>query len=62
MTETELMELCTKVMGSPELAEEWMSSTAMALDNRRPADLMETQSGRDEVEILLMQIEHGVYI
>lgn len=36
MTETELMELCTKVMGSPELAEEWMSSTAMAMDNRRP--------------------------
>lgn len=62
MNETELMELCTKVMGSTDLAEEWMSSPARGLDNRRPADLMETQSGRDRVETLLTQIDYGVYI
>ncbi|SDG83548.1 antitoxin Xre/MbcA/ParS toxin-binding domain-containing protein [Sulfitobacter delicatus] len=62
MNQTELIELCTQVMGSAENAEEWRSSPAIGLESKRPSDLMETQSGRDQMEILLTQIQYGVYI
>lgn len=62
MNRAELMTLCESVMGSQELAEQWMNRPAMALNYRHPANLMETEEGRKEVEILLRQIEGGVYI
>jgi len=62
MNEAELMELCTRVMGSAELAEQWMNRCSMALGYERPADLIDTQSGRERVLVLLIQIEGGVYI
>ncbi|TKA84378.1 DUF2384 domain-containing protein [Sulfitobacter sp. 15WGC] len=62
MNEAELMELCTRVMGSAELAEQWMNRCSMALGYERPADLIDTQSGRERVRVLLIQIEGGVYI
>lgn len=62
MNQTELMELCEQVMGSHELAEQWMSRPAMGLNYERPVDLIETQTGRDRVQTLLLQIEGGVYI
>ncbi|MFG6638087.1 antitoxin Xre/MbcA/ParS toxin-binding domain-containing protein [Sulfitobacter sp. 1A12126] len=62
MNQTELMELCTQVMGSVELAEQWMNRAAMGLNYERPADLLDAQDGRDRIETLLIQIEGGVYI
>jgi putative toxin-antitoxin system antitoxin component (TIGR02293 family) len=62
MNEIELMELCTRVMGSTELAEQWMNRPAMGLNYQRPVDLLDTETGRDRVETLLIQIEGGVYI
>ena len=62
MNQTELMELCEQVMGSHDLAEQWMSRPAMALNYERPVDLMDTQDGRERVRVLLIQIEGGVYI
>lgn len=62
MDQTELMKFCAKVLGSPALAEEWIASPAMALDNQLPADLMSTEQGRRKVEVLLTQLEYGVYV
>ena len=62
MTQAELMTFCSKVMGSNALARAWMAEPAMALDYRCPCELMDTLEGRAEVEVLLTQIEHGVYI
>ncbi len=62
MNQAELMKFCEKVMGSPALAEEWMSSPAIALDNQRPLHLMSTKKGRERVAVLLTQLEYAVYI
>ncbi len=61
MDQAELMAFCAQVMGSTALAEEWITSPAMALDNRPPADLMGTTEGRAEVKALLTRLEYGVY-
>jgi len=62
MTEQELTELCERVIGSKETAEEWISHEAIALDRKRPVDMMSSAEDRAEVELLLKQIEAGVYI
>lgn len=62
MTQAELMTFCSKVMGSNALAREWMTEPAMALDYRHPCELMDTVEGREEIEVLLTQLEHGVYV
>jgi len=62
MNQTELMKFCSRVMGSDALARHWMTEPAMALDNRRPSGLMDTEDGRAEIEVLLTQLEFGVYV
>lgn len=62
MTQAELMTFCSRVMGSDALAQQWMSRPAMALNYRHPGDLMDTAEGREKIEVLLTQIEGGVYI
>ena len=62
MNRTELMELCVRVMGTSELAEQWMNRCSMALGYERPVNLIDNQKGRDRVETLLIQIEGGVYV
>lgn len=50
-----------KVLGSPALADRWLQLPAIALDGRRPADLLATEQGTQSVRELLMRIEYGVY-
>ena len=57
----EIMAKATQVMGSQEEAERWMTSPAMALDQRRPIDLLSTPAGVELVEDLLIRLEYGVY-
>ncbi|MBO9428746.1 MbcA/ParS/Xre antitoxin family protein [Sulfitobacter sp. R18_1] len=50
-----------EVIGSEEAAEEWLSSPAIGLENRRPDDVMATSEGVQRVAEYLVQIEYGVY-
>ena len=49
------------VFGSREAAAEWFMQPAMALDRKRPIDLLGTAAGREQVELLLIRLHYGVY-
>lgn len=51
----------TEVFGSRAHAESWMDRPALALDNARPVDLLESPQGVDLVMALLTRLEYGVY-
>jgi putative toxin-antitoxin system antitoxin component (TIGR02293 family) len=57
----EILAKATEVLGSQEDAEQWLERPAMALDQRRPIDLLATPAGMRLVEDLLGRIEYGVY-
>ncbi len=57
----EILAKATAVLGSQEEAEQWLERPAMALDQRRPIDLLATPAGAKLVETLLGRIEYGVY-
>ena len=58
----EIYALATEVLGEAGLAERWMLEPVIGLNQRVPADLIDTPEGADLVETYLMQIEHGVYV
>ncbi|WPZ22749.1 MbcA/ParS/Xre antitoxin family protein [Sulfitobacter faviae] len=63
MDQAELMAFCVRVMsGEAELAINWMNGKAPALAGKRPLDLMDTQEGRDTIELLLRRVQGGIYI
>jgi putative toxin-antitoxin system antitoxin component (TIGR02293 family) len=49
------------VLGSQEAAEKWLSTPAMALDQRKPIDLLQSSEGSELVKTLLTRIDYGVY-
>jgi putative toxin-antitoxin system antitoxin component (TIGR02293 family) len=49
------------VFGSQKEAEEWLERPAMALDQRKPIDLLSTPAGVESVEDHLTRLEYGVY-
>ncbi|HEX6441895.1 MAG TPA: antitoxin Xre/MbcA/ParS toxin-binding domain-containing protein [Stellaceae bacterium] len=57
----EILAKATEVLGSQEEAEDWLKRPAMALDQRRPLDLLATPAGTKLVEDLLGRIQYGVY-
>jgi putative toxin-antitoxin system antitoxin component (TIGR02293 family) len=57
----EILAKATQVLGSQEEAEHWLERPAIALDQRRPIDLLATPAGVRLVEALLVRIEYGVY-
>lgn len=56
-----ILGLATEVFGSQDKAEAWMDTPAMALDQRKPIDLIRTPEGASMVEVLLKRMEYGVY-
>lgn len=50
-----------EVFGSRAHAKAWMERPALALDNARPVDLLESPQGVDLVMDLLIRLEYGVY-
>ena len=50
-----------ELFGSQAAAEEWLERPAMALEQRKPIDLLSTQAGVESVEELLTRLEYGVY-
>ncbi|WP_110673871.1 antitoxin Xre/MbcA/ParS toxin-binding domain-containing protein [Salinicola sp. RZ23] len=49
------------VFGSTEAAQRWLDTPAMALEGRKPLDLMTTPVGHDLVDDLLTRLDYGVY-
>lgn len=50
-----------EVMGSNELATQWLNTEALALDGRKPIDLLSTLQGAEMVSDLLTRLDYGVY-
>ena len=57
----ELLGRATELFGSQAEAEEWLDRPAMALENRKPIDLLSTPAGVESVENHLTRLEYGVY-
>jgi putative toxin-antitoxin system antitoxin component (TIGR02293 family) len=57
----EILTTASEVFGSQAEAERWLASPAMALDQRRPVDMLTTPAGVEMVEQLLGRLAHGVY-
>lgn len=54
-------EQAADVLGSQEAAERWLSAGALALNGRRPIDLLQSAEGTEMVKTLLVRLDHGVY-
>jgi putative toxin-antitoxin system antitoxin component (TIGR02293 family) len=57
----EVLSKAEEVMGSREDAERWLATRAIALNSRRPIDLLATPQGAEMVKTLLERIAYGVY-
>jgi putative toxin-antitoxin system antitoxin component (TIGR02293 family) len=57
----ELMARVIAILGSEKDAEAWFGSPAMALEQRRPIDMLSTPKGIELVEDHLTRLEYGVY-
>jgi len=57
----ELLARATAILGSQAEAEAWFERPAMALDQRRPIDLLSTPAGVETLEDHLGRLEYGVY-
>jgi putative toxin-antitoxin system antitoxin component (TIGR02293 family) len=60
-TFAEILARATALLGSQDAAEAWLDSPTMALDRRKPIDLLSTPAGVETVEDHLTRLEHGVY-
>lgn len=58
---TELLEKAEDVLGSSERAVEWMLEPAMALEHRRPIELLTTSVGAQLVDDVIERMRYGVY-
>jgi putative toxin-antitoxin system antitoxin component (TIGR02293 family) len=57
----EILGRATELFGSQAEAEEWLDRPAMALEQRKPIDLLSTPAGVESVENHLTRLEYGVY-
>ncbi len=57
----EILGRATALFGTQAEAEEWLERPAMALEQRKPIDLLSTPAGVEMVEEHLTRLEYGVY-
>lgn len=57
----EILGRTSELFGSQADAEAWLERPAMALEQRRPIDLLSTPAGVETVEDHLTRLEYGVY-
>lgn len=57
----EILGRATEVFGTRDEAERWLQLPAMALDRRRPIDLLSSPAGVEMVEDLLTRLKYDVY-
>jgi putative toxin-antitoxin system antitoxin component (TIGR02293 family) len=58
----EILAKATDVLGSQDVAEKWLETPAIGLDQRRPIDLLSTPAGVELVEDYLIRLDYGVYV
>lgn len=56
-----VLALATRVLGSQDAAERWLTSPAIGLDRHLPLDLLQSSEGTALVRTLLQRMDHGVY-
>ncbi|MCX7961579.1 MAG: DUF2384 domain-containing protein [Burkholderiales bacterium] len=56
-----IVALAAEVLEGEEPAVRWLKRPQPGLGGRTPLSLLVTDAGRDEVEKLLLRLEHGVY-
>jgi putative toxin-antitoxin system antitoxin component (TIGR02293 family) len=56
-----IVALAVEVLEDDARAVSWLKRDQVGLGGRTPLSLLATDAGRDEVEKLLLRIEHGVY-
>ena len=49
------------VMGSADLAMQWLSKPAIALNRQKPIEMMITPEGAEQILDLLFGLDYGVY-
>jgi putative toxin-antitoxin system antitoxin component (TIGR02293 family) len=57
----EILGRASALLGSQAEAEAWLERPALALDQRRPIDLLSTPAGVETLEDLLTRLEYGAY-
>jgi putative toxin-antitoxin system antitoxin component (TIGR02293 family) len=57
----EILTTATEVFGSQSDAEKWLTTPAVALEQRRPVARLASPAGVEMVEQLLGRLEYGVY-
>ena len=57
----EILARSTDLFGCQSEAERWLERPAMALDQRKPIDLLSTPAGVEAIEDHLTRMEYGVY-
>lgn len=62
MSRTAVRKQAELLFGSRAEARGWLERPAMALEQRRPIDLLDTEEGRRVLSNLLLQLEYGVYV
>lgn len=56
-----ILALGVRVLGDEGEMKNWLSRPVYSIDNKRPIDLIVSESGRRRVENVLLQIEGGAY-
>jgi putative toxin-antitoxin system antitoxin component (TIGR02293 family) len=56
-----IVALAIDVLEDEQAALRWLKRPQIGLGRREPLSLLTTDAGRDQVEKLLLRIEHGVY-
>lgn len=62
MHSEEIRRKAAYVLGDADEAQRWLERPARGLDYRIPVDVMLTETGRQQVYDLLLQIEYCVFI
>jgi putative toxin-antitoxin system antitoxin component (TIGR02293 family) len=58
----DLLAEAVRIFGSAAAARTWFAAPAIALEQRRPSDMVGSPAGCDQVRTLLGQIRYGVYV
>lgn len=62
ISRTKIRRHAEEVFGSRANARDWLSRPALALEQRRPVELLDSEEGRKVLSNLLTQLEYGVFI
>ena len=59
-SENELVHYAETVFGDPAKAKRWLSKPNVLLDGKAPLGVMDTPSGREKIDEMLVRIEYGM--